>query len=74
MSRQRNPETFPFTAVSRWLAGLATSLLARSLNMPEPLLHVTSSLVFAQVTEIETRAARSLCPARLRRRVLAWFR
>ena len=74
MSRQRNPESFPFTAVSRWMAGLATSLLARSLNMPEPLLHVTGSLVFAQVYAFETRAARSLCPTRLRRQLLSWFR
>jgi len=74
MSTQRNAESFSFTAVSQWLAGLATSLLARSLNMPEPLLHVTGSLVFAQVQAIETRAARSLCPTRLRRQLLAWFR
>ncbi|GLH79282.1 hypothetical protein SSBR45G_41910 [Bradyrhizobium sp. SSBR45G] len=74
MGRQHSPESVPFTVVSRWLAGLATSLLARSLNMPEPLLHVTGRLVFAQVTAIETRAARSLCPARLRRQLLAWFR
>ena len=42
--------------------------------MPEPLLHATGSLVFAQVYAIETRAARSLCPRRLRRQLLAWFR
>ncbi|WP_316175764.1 MULTISPECIES: hypothetical protein [unclassified Bradyrhizobium] len=74
MSRQRNLETLPFAAASQWLAGLATSLLARSLNMPEPLLYVTGSLVFAQVYAIETRAARSLRPARLRHQLLAWFR
>ncbi|WP_257169055.1 hypothetical protein [Bradyrhizobium sp. SRS-191] len=74
MSRQRSPETFGFTTVGRWLADLVTTLLARSLNLPEPLLHATGSLVVAQVTEIETRAARSLCPRRLRRRLLAWFR
>ncbi|CCD96212.1 conserved exported hypothetical protein [Bradyrhizobium sp. ORS 375] len=74
MSRQRNHGTLAFTAVSRWLAGLATSLLARSLNLPEPMLLVTGSLVVAQVTEIESRALRSLCPARLRRRLLAWLR
>jgi len=74
MSTQRNAESLSFTVASQWLAGLATSLLARSLNMPEPLLHVTGSLVFAQVQAIETRAARSLCPTRLRRQLLAWFR
>ncbi|CAL78701.1 hypothetical protein; putative signal peptide [Bradyrhizobium sp. ORS 278] len=74
MRRQHRPETFAFTTLSRWLAGLATTLLARSLNLPEPLLHATGSLVVAQVSEIEARAARSLCPARLRRRFLAWFR
>ncbi|MGJ5181389.1 hypothetical protein ACQR16_33050 [Bradyrhizobium oligotrophicum] len=74
MSRQRQPEEFPFTAASRWMAGLATSLLARSLNVPEPLLHSTGSLVYARVQAFETRAARSLRPARLRRQLLAWFR
>ncbi|UFZ04571.1 hypothetical protein LQG66_36225 [Bradyrhizobium ontarionense] len=73
MSRQRHPGGFPLTAVSQWLAGLTTSLLARSLNMPEPLLHATGSLVLAQVQAIETRAARSLCPTRLRGRLLSWF-
>ncbi|NPU69322.1 hypothetical protein HL667_30255 [Bradyrhizobium sp. 83012] len=74
MSRPQTPTTTPLAAVSRWMAWLATSLLARSLNLPEPLLHATGSLVFAQVYEMELRAARSLCPTRLRRQLLAWFR
>ncbi|CCD97746.1 hypothetical protein [Bradyrhizobium sp. STM 3809] len=74
MRRQQSPEALPLGALGRWLAGLATTLLARSLDLPEPLLHATGSLVVAQVTEIESRAVRTLCPARLRRRLVAWFR
>jgi len=42
--------------------------------MPEPLVHTTGVLVFAQVQAVETSIGRTLCPARLRRRVLCWWR
>ena len=57
-----------------WLVGLATWLLARSLQMPEPLVHVTGVYVFAQVQAVETRAGKALCPARLLRRLRHLFR
>jgi hypothetical protein len=53
---------------------LATWLVARSLNMPEPLVHATSLFVFVQVQAFETSVGKSLCPVRLARRLLAWFR
>ena len=53
---------------------LATWLLARSLNMPEPLVHATGLFVFVQVQAFESSLGKSLCPARLTRRALAWFR
>jgi hypothetical protein len=53
---------------------MATWLMARSLNMPEPLLHSTGAYVYAQVAAAETRAARMLCPLALARRLRAWFR
>jgi len=74
MSTQPHPNELPVAVARQWLAALAVRIVARSLNMPEPLLLVTGSLVFAQVQAIETRAARSLCPTRLRRQLLAWFR
>jgi hypothetical protein len=56
------------------LLKLATRLLARSLNMPEPLLHSTGAFVFAQVQAVENSVGRTLCPFRLARRLLAWCR
>jgi hypothetical protein len=60
-------------ALAEWMLGIATRLVARSLNMPEPLVHSTGAFVFAQVVAAETRAAKSLCPFALARRLRAWF-
>ena len=54
-----------------WAMAFATRMLARSLNMPEPLVHSTGAYVFAQVAAVETRAARTLCPFALARRLRA---
>jgi hypothetical protein len=56
------------------MLNLATRMLARSLNLPEPLLQQTGSLVYAQVQAVEHRAAKTLCPARLLRWLQALFR
>jgi hypothetical protein len=57
-----------------WLLTAASWLLARSLNMPEPLVHATGLVVFAQVQAIENSVAKSLSTARLSRRFLARLR
>ena len=57
-----------------WLLSLGIWMLARALNMPEPLVHSTGVFVFAQVQAAETRAAKTLCPFRLLRQFRAWFR
>ena len=57
-----------------WLLKLVTWLLARSLNMPEPLVHSTGVFVFARVQAVENSFAKSLRPFRLARRLLAWCR
>jgi hypothetical protein len=54
-----------------WLLNLATWLLARSLNMPEPLVHATGLFVFVQVRAFENSFLKALCPKRLMRRLLA---
>jgi hypothetical protein len=54
-----------------WLLKLATRLLARSLNMPEPLVHTTGAFVFAQVQAVENSVGRTLCPIRMWRALLA---
>jgi hypothetical protein len=53
---------------------LAIRLLARSLNLPEPLLHTTGVFVVAQVVAVETSVGRTLCPIRLLRRLQNWWR
>ena len=57
-----------------WLLNLATWLVARSLNMPEPLVHATGLFVFIRVQALEDRFLRALCPKRLMRRLLALCR
>ncbi|WKA26789.1 hypothetical protein [Bradyrhizobium roseum] len=52
-----------------WTLNLVTWLLARSLNMPQPLVHDTGVFVFAQVQAIENRVGKTLCPMRLMRRL-----
>ena len=58
----------------RALHTMAVWALARSLNMPEPLVHDTGVFVVAQVATIENRVGRALCPKRLLRQVRSWFR
>jgi hypothetical protein len=42
------------TARLPWMLNLATRMVARSLNMPEPILHHTGAFVFAQVQAVES--------------------
>ena len=57
-------------AVIPWVVNLATWLLARSLNMPEPAVHDTGVFVFAQVQTIENRVGKALCLMRQLRSLL----
>ena len=61
---------FRFVAAAiPWTLNLATWLLARSLNMPEPVVHDTGVFVFVQVQTIENRVFRTLSPKRLVRQL-----
>jgi hypothetical protein len=60
--------------VARGLHKLAIWALARSLNMPEPLVHDTGVFVVAQVQTIENKVGKALCPTRLLRQLRSWFR
>jgi hypothetical protein len=76
MTMQPNSGQNPFPSaaeLSTWVVGLATRLLARSLNMPEPLVHDTGMFVYIRVQEVETSIGRKLCPVRLWRRIQAWI-
>jgi hypothetical protein len=57
-----------------WLLNLATWLVARALNMPEPLVQATGLFVFVQVQAFENSFLRALCPKRLKRQLLALCR
>ena len=61
-------------AIARTLHNLAIWALARSLNMPEPVVHDTGVFVVAQVHTIENRIGKALCPMRLMRQLRSWFR
>jgi hypothetical protein len=74
MTTLSRPGTLSAAALLPWMLKLATRLLARSLNMPEPLLHTTGVFMFAHVQTFENRVGRTLCPIRLLRRLQIWFR
>jgi hypothetical protein len=58
----------------RWLCNLTIRLLARSLNMPEPLVRTTGVFVFVQVQAVESSFGSRLCPIRLLRLLRSWLR
>ena len=62
------------TELLPWLFNLATWLLARSLNMPEPLVHAAGLFVFVRVQAFENSLLKALCPMRLMRRLLTLCR
>ena len=57
-----------------WAVKLATRLLARHLNMPEPLVHSTGEFVVVRVLAFEHSVGKSLCPFRLTAVVRAGWR
>ena len=64
----------PLAAVISWTLKLGTWALARSLCMPEPVVHDTGVFVAVQVQTIENRIGKALCPMRLLRQLRSWFR
>jgi len=63
-----------FTALAPVVLNLATWLVARSLNMPQPIVHDTGVFVVAQVTAVEMKVGKAICPVRLLRQLRTWFR
>ena len=74
MRPQSRPRTFHPAAIIPWLLSLAIWMLARSFNMPEPLVHSAGIFVFAQVQAVENSVGKTLCPIRLLRQLLALCR
>jgi hypothetical protein len=71
LSRSR---TFSPAGIVPWTLKLATRMLARALNMPEPLVHHTGVFVFAHVQAVENSVGKTLCPSRLLRQLRNWRR
>jgi len=61
-------------SLASWLLDIASLILSRALNIPQPLVHATGLLVFAQVQAIETSVGKSLCPRRLARQLRTLWR
>jgi hypothetical protein len=68
------PSTFSAAGIAPWMLNLATRLLARILNMPEPLVHTTGAFVFAHVQAVENSVGNTLCPIRLLRQLRNYWR
>jgi hypothetical protein len=70
MTAPSRPNAFSIAASAMpWLLNLATRLLARLLNMPEPLVHDTGVFVFVHVQAVETSVGN-----RLLRQLRSWRR
>ena len=69
MSTLSRPSTLLPAGAMPWMLNLATRLLARFLNMPEPLVHTTGVVVFAHVQAVENSIGKTLCPIRMLRRL-----
>ena len=62
------------TSIASWLLDITSLILARALNLPQPLVLSAGMVVFAQVQAIETNLGKSLCPRRLAHRLRALWR
>ena len=62
------------TAAIPWVVNLATWLVARSLNMPQPVVHDAGMFMFVRVQTIENRVGKALCPGRLTRQFRSLLR
>jgi len=51
-------------SIAQWLVDLAIRLIARSLQMPAPLLHAIAAFVFASVQEADRRLLALCRPSR----------
>ena len=74
MNAPSRSRTFSPAGIVPWTLKLATRMLARALNMPEPLVHHTGVFVFAHVQAVENSVGKTLCPSRLLRQLRNWRR
>ena len=53
--RQHSQNSSPLPDIAQWLFDLAIRLVARSLQMPAPLVHAIAAFVYATVQEADRR-------------------
>jgi hypothetical protein len=53
--RRISQNSSPLPGLAQWLADLAIRLVARSLQMPAPLVHAIAAFVYATVQEADRR-------------------
>jgi hypothetical protein len=54
----------PLAGLARWLIDLAIKLVARSLQMPAPLVHAIAAFVYASLQEADRRLIALCRPSR----------
>jgi len=74
MNTRSRSSTFLPANILPWMLNLSTRMLARALNMPEPLVHDTGVFVFAHVQAVESSVGKTLRPKRLFRQLRNWRR
>ena len=62
------------TGLAQCLIDLATWIVARALQMPEPMVHAAAFFVLLRAQEIENGIGKSLCPIALARRLMSRWR
>jgi hypothetical protein len=62
------------TGLIQCLIDLATWLLARALQMPEPVVHAAALFLVLRAQAIENDIGKSLCPIKLARRLMLRWR
>ena len=62
------------TGLIQCLIDLATWLVARALQMPEPMVHAAALFLMLRAQTIENGLGKSLCPIALARRLMSRWR
>jgi hypothetical protein len=62
--RRISQNSSPLPGIAQWLLDLAIRLVARSLQMPAPLVHAIAAFVYASVQEADRRLLALCRPSR----------
>ena len=62
------------TGLVQCLLDLATWLLARALQMPEPMVQAAALFLLLRAQAFENKVGKSLCPIAFARRLRSWWR